>query len=197
MQATQIVLIRHGQTDWNLQRRIQGSSDISLNELGLAQARATRDALANEHFDVVYSSHLDRAKVTASTINEAHALEHRIREGLTERAHGDAEGANVEETMTRWPNFVGIPGLESWLEVQTRMMLTFREIATDFAGKRALVVSHGSAIRAAIGDIRGEEPRSVKSQWNCAVNRLTHHSGDGWTVDVFNDNSHLPQELRT
>lgn len=198
MQApTELVLIRHGQTDWNLQRRIQGSSDIALNALGLAQAQATRDALANETFDAVYSSQLDRARVTAATINEPHGAPHHLREGLMERKHGEAEGANVEQTHARWPDFVGIPGLESWLEVSTRMLLAFEEIVANHPGQRVLVVSHGSALRAAFGHIQRIEPRSVKSMWNCSISRLHHAPESQWDIVLLNSNEHLPEPLRT
>ena len=84
MTAT-LLLVRHGQTDWNLTHRIQGSVDIPLNETGLAQAAATRDAFASRPFDFLVSSHLERARVTAAHINEPWAVEHRIDERLTER----------------------------------------------------------------------------------------------------------------
>lgn len=200
MTAT-LLLVRHGQTDWNLTHRIQGSVDIPLNETGLAQAAATRDAFASRPFDLLLSSHLERARVTAAHINEPWGVEHRIDERLTERGHGPFEGWTWKEVVAHVGEedadhfFQHSPELESWPAVKQRMLDVLHETAAAVGSGTAVVVSHGGSIRAVIAEITGVHHRSVASLFNCSVTALQYDGS--WTVVECNNNEHLPEALRT
>lgn len=201
MTATDILLVRHGQTDWNLSHRIQGSVDIPLNAIGVAQAAATRDAFAPETVDLLVSSHLERAAVTAMTINTPHGKPHRVDARLAERAHGRYEGWTVQEIIAEiGPGnedefFQRSPELEAWSDVAERVIAALVDVAQQAAGGTAVVVSHGGSIRAGIAAIRGVHHRTLPSLFNCSVTRLRYDGG--WTVLDYNDNRHLPDALRT
>lgn len=189
--------MRHGQTDWNLAHRIQGATDIPLNDTGLAQAEHTRGALAEDAFDAVASSHLQRAAVTASTINREHGRPHHVDERLAERSFGSVEGWTVEQVRAAFESFDAIVDVESWHAVRERMLAALTDLARAYPNGRVLVVAHGSSIRALLGAVQGIGPREVPSLANCSVTEL-HHADDGsWSVRTFNDNTHLPAVLRT
>lgn len=199
--STELVLLRHGQTEWNLTHRIQGSVDIPLNAMGLAQARAARDALMNAEFDLVFSSHLERAIVTAELVNAPHNKPHGLDERLAERAHGRYEGWTVQaiseevgmEAIDEF--FQHSPELESWETVTERVMSALRDIAEACAGGTGLVVSHGGAIKAAVAAIRGVHHRTMPGLFNCSLTRITV---DGtWAVTDYNGVAHLSDAIRT
>lgn len=199
--TAKVLLVRHGQTDWNLTHRIQGSVDIPLNATGLAQAAATRDAFASRPFDFLVSSHLDRARVTAEHINEPWAVEHRIDERLTERGHGPFEGWTWKEVVAHVGEedadhfFQHSPELEGWPTVKQRMLDVLHETAAAVGSGTAIVVSHGGSIRAVIAEITGVHHRAMPSLFNCSVTELQYDGA--WSVVDYNNNEHLPEALRT
>ena len=194
---TDFVLVRHGQTDWNLAHRIQGSTDIPLNDTGVAQAQATSEALRESEFDAVASSQLQRAAFTAQTINAHHGKAHVVDARLTERFFGPVEGWTVDEVNTAFGSFDAIADCESWHAVGERMLAALQDLAVAYPEGRVLVVAHGSSIRAVLGGVLGIPPREVKSMWNCSLTELRHNDDGTWTVMSLNDNSHLPEPLRT
>lgn len=194
---TSFVIVRHGQTDWNLARRIQGSTDIPLNALGVLQAEHTREALRDASFDVVASSHLQRAAFTASTINEPHGRDHVIDARLSERAFASVEGWTVEAVNEAFGSFDAVNDIERWDAVITRMRDALEDLADAHDGGRVLVVAHGSAIRALIGSIQGIGPRDVPSMMNCSITEVSRDAAHHWSMVSFNDNTHLPEALRT
>lgn len=194
---TDFVIVRHGQTDWNLTHRIQGATDIPLNDTGVAQAEHTREALRGHRFDAIASSHLQRATRTARTINELHSTEHHIDERLTERSFASVEGWTVDQVKAAFASFDAIVDVESWHAVTTRMMDAMRDLATAYPDGRVLVVAHGSSIRAMLGAMQGIGPREVPSMLNCGITEVRHMDDGHWEVLSFNDNSHLPEALRT
>lgn len=194
---TDFVLVRHGQTDWNVEHRIQGSTDIPLNDTGVAQATHTRDALRDDDFDGVASSHLQRAAFTAATINELHGKQHHIDERLAERVFGTIEGMTVDDVNRIYGSFDAVADVEWWDNVGVRMMAALEDLSAAYPDGRVLVVSHGSAIRAVLGAIQGIPPREVKSTLNCGLTQLRHHDNGRWEILSFNDNAHLPEALRS
>ena len=104
MDVTRIIAIRHGETDWNVATRIQGSTDIALNAKGHWQAARVADALREEHIDAVYSSDLSRAFMTASAIAAHHGQAVRTDVGLRERRFGHFEGLSWHEIETQYPD---------------------------------------------------------------------------------------------
>ncbi len=167
---TALTLIRHGETDWNLARRIQGSTDIPLNDTGRAQARATA-AVLRERLDpalpvTVVSSDLARARETAEIIAaELGAAAPRAYRGLRERGYGEAEGVDVDEFRARWGDWhsAEVPGAEPWTLVRERGIAALGRAVRDHrratapAAASLLVVSHGALIREMIRHATGGE----------------------------------------
>jgi uncharacterized phosphatase len=150
-----IALIRHGQTDWNLAARMQGRSDIPLNETGREQARVAASALAHEPWDAVVSSPLGRARETAEIIATALGVPLGASyDELTEQDFGTAEGTLVSELATRWPDR-DFAGKEPDEEVGPRGIRGLERIARDHRGGRVLAVAHGTLIRHSLAAITG------------------------------------------
>jgi Fructose-2,6-bisphosphatase len=145
--VTRLALVRHGQTDWNLARRIQGSSDIPLNDTGREQARATASLLSRRSWDEAFASPLGRAMETARIIAAATGLgEPGAIDGVAERAYGEAEGLTGEEILARFPEGVEIPGQESRADVVRRALPALERLAQENPGRSLIVVSHGGVI---------------------------------------------------
>jgi len=142
--VTTLLLARHGETDWNRELRIQGSSDIELNELGLKQAHALAQELEHVELDAIYASDLSRARATAEAVAASHGLEVRLDPRLRERAFGSWEGLTREDVATL-PDGASHDG-ESDEEVRERVLAAVQSIAAAHRGEQVLVVSHGGAL---------------------------------------------------
>jgi uncharacterized phosphatase len=146
-----LYLVRHGETDWNLQRRIQGSTDVPLNDLGRAQAKRAGQLLAGRSWDAVVASPLSRAFDTASIIAAEVGLPTPTTDArLVERAYGDAEGLEISEVDRRYPGETHVPGREGREEVAARALDALIEIGEANPGKAVIVVSHGGLIRSVL-----------------------------------------------
>ena len=110
---TTLLLARHGETDWNRQLRIQGSSDIELNDLGRRQAQALAQDLTDVELDAIYSSDLARARQTAEPVAATHGLEVRFDPRLRERSFGSWEGLTREDIDERYEHFKRITSIDS------------------------------------------------------------------------------------
>lgn len=154
-----IYIVRHGQTEWNVERRLQGHGDSPLTELGIKQAHDLKELLGNVHFDAVFSSDLLRAKRTAEIITLEKKLEVLTTELLRERSWGKFEGQNVEvlhqfdelfEKLTDAEKFTykSDVSIENDAEISTRFITFTREIAIRYARKTVLIVTHGGIMRA-------------------------------------------------
>lgn len=150
--SRRIVLLRHGQTPWNVDGRYQGQADVELTESGHQQAKAAADALAR-WYDVsrIVSSDLLRARTTAGYLADATGVEVTCDPRFREIHVGDASGLTRPEIVAR---FGEIPaswepvGGESWAAVRTRFVAGLDEVATELeAGRTVVVVAHGGAIR--------------------------------------------------
>lgn len=151
---TELYLVRHGETDWNRQKRIQGLTDIPLNDTGRAQAKNTGMLLARRRWDAVYASPLSRARETASIIAAELGLgEPTLLDALVERNYGAAEGLNWFEVESEYPHGTSVPGRESREEVGARVVPALIALAEERAGQALVVVSHGGAIRAVLGEV--------------------------------------------
>ena len=148
---TELYLVRHGETDWNRQRRIQGLTDIPLNSTGRDQARATGMLLARRRWDAVFASPLSRARETASLIaTELGLPEPTLIDALVERNYGAAEGLDWMQVETRFPHGTRVPGRESREEVGARVVPALVELAEQHVGESLVIVSHGGAIRSVL-----------------------------------------------
>jgi len=184
MTLTTFALVRHGQTDWNAERRLQGSTDIPLNDVGRGQARDAVGILAPYEWDAIVSSPLSRAAETADLIAEGLGLtvSRRVPE-LTERSFGPAEGmqAGPELEALRVPG--GFKGAESEDEAADRGIAALEALAEEFRGQRLLVVTHGTLLRVTLSRAIGQTLASVD---NAALNLAHHHAIDGWKLEYFN-----------
>jgi uncharacterized phosphatase len=152
--VTLLYLVRHGETDWNRQRRIQGRTDIPLNATGREQARATGMRLASRTWDAVAASPLDRARETAAIIAAEIGLgEPELVPSLVERDYGEAEGMTDAELDERYGRGVPVPGRESRHDVADRVVPALLDLATAHPGAALVVVSHGGAIRAVLDHV--------------------------------------------
>ena len=184
MTLTTFAHVRHGQTDWNAERRLQGATDIPLNDVGRVQARDAVAVLAPYEWDAIVSSPLSRAAETADLIAEGLGLtvSRRIPE-LTERSFGPAEGmqAGPELEALRVPG--GFKGAESEAEAADRGLAALEALAEEFRGQRVLVVAHGTLLRVSLSRAIGQTLASVD---NAALNLAHHHAVDGWKLEYFN-----------
>jgi len=190
---TRIVLIRHGETAWNAERRLQGHLDIDLNREGERQARALAAALAGEHFDVLVSSDLARAAQTAKALGEDRGQPLYIDGRLRERCYGGFEGLLYAEIEQRFPAEFAAwqardvdaqlpPGQnrgETFREFYDRVVPAILGWAADNPGKSLALVAHGGvlecAYRAALG-LPLETPRDFKVH-NASINRFLVRDG--------------------
>lgn len=153
---TRLCLVRHGQTDWNLEGRYQGQSDVGLNENGLEQARDLAKQLAKETFAAFYASDLSRARVTAEVIAAEHGMPVLVDERLREINQGEWEGLLVQVIRDRYddlwqsrkidPAGWRPPGGETVAEVAKRTWAALDDIAARYPDGRVLVASHGLTI---------------------------------------------------
>jgi len=148
---TDLYLVRHGETDWNRQRRIQGLTDIPLNDTGREQARLTGMLLTRRPITRVFASPLSRARETAEIIAaELGLADPELRDALVERNYGEAEGLGFAEIDRLYPPGVAVAGRESREDVAARILPELVRIAAEHPGESLVVVSHGGAIRAAL-----------------------------------------------
>lgn len=203
MEATRIVAVRHGETAWNVDARIQGQLDVGLNDTGRWQARRVGWALAQEPIRVVYSSDLLRAHDTARCISEKAGVPVVPHQGLRERHFGMFEGKTFDEIHRQWPDHHDnwrrrIPewqppeGGESLLQLRARVQQTVHELAARHAGEQIVVVAHGGVLDTLYRLATGQEVNSPRT-WhlpNGAINRLLW-TPQGFTLVGWSDTQHL------
>lgn len=158
-------LVRHGQTDWNLEGRYQGQSDVSLNETGRQQARAAARQLAGQPFCAIYSSDLKRAAETARIIAGTLQLPVQLEPRLREINQGEWEGQLVGVIQARYAEFwekrsedpasFRPPGGETVGEVARRVAAALEEISARHPAGNVLLVSHGLSLATIICQVRG------------------------------------------
>lgn len=148
---TRFFLVRHGETEWNKKRIIQGVSDIPLNDTGRAQAASVGAILARHSFDLIVSSPLSRALETATIIARRLGMPAPVViEDLKERNYGEAEGSSGADLDQRYPPGVEVPGREPREAVTTRVVRVLQDLAIRHPHSDILAVSHGGAIRSVV-----------------------------------------------
>lgn len=196
-------LVRHGETTWNAEGRWQGQADAPLSERGREQARQLAHRLSGERFDAVYTSDLGRALETAEIVaaklegKPAVHPEPRLRETHV----GEFSGLTQVEVKARglWrPTFDyhdRYPGGESRAELTERLGLALASLAAAHPGGRVLAVSHGGAIRAALGFALGEPQAAVLAHFggveNTAITRFALRTDGRGRLLAYNDAAHL------
>jgi len=203
MDATRIIAIRHGETAWNVDTRIQGQLDVPLNDTGRWQAqRLARALAAREPIDVVYTSDLLRAWETARAVSETTGAPVVTDEGLRERGFGVFQGktfaeieAALPEESLRWRKrdpFWAPEGGESLTTMRRRVVETLHTLASRHAGEQIVLVAHGGVLdllyRAATG--QGLQAPRTWLVGNAAINRLLW-TPEGLSLVGWSDTSHL------
>ena len=187
MTETVLGLLRHGQTDWNITFRIQGSSDIPLNETGIAQAHAAAEVIEGSDWDVIIASPLSRAMHTAQIVANRHGFETvEVEPLLTERSFGEAEGMEYAQWKAGHTDHAQIPGVETLSELEVRVRELLGRIATKYAGKRVLAVSHGAFIRKVVRVTSDKQLPLVGQRFGNASLSTFKHAGDSWKILNFN-----------
>lgn len=208
--SVRITAVRHGETAWNVDTRIQGQLDIALNDHGLWQAQRVGLALADSGIDHIYSSDLQRAHSTAQAIaahagipTDAIAL-HR---GLRERAFGSFEGQTYAEIEAQWPEeskrwrqrdpHWAPPGGETPLQTLDRVAEALSDIASQHTGQHIVLVAHGGVLDM-LYRLATQQAIDAPRTWdlgNCAINRLLW-TPDSLTLVGWADAGHLETETR-
>jgi len=148
---TRFFLVRHGETEWNRVRRIQGVSDIPLNDTGRAQAAALGDILVGHNFDLIVSSPLSRADETARIIAQRLGMPAPITvPDLIERNYGEAEGSSGADLDRRYPPGTDIPGREDREVVTQRAVRVLHDMAIRHPHADIVAVAHGAVIRSVV-----------------------------------------------
>lgn len=195
-----VLLIRHGQTDWNMQRRWQGLEPTALNEAGFEQARALAAYLCHRSIRAVYSSDLPRALQTATVLAEALKLEPLVDVRWRELHVGVFQGLNAEECEQRYPaellkwrsddhDFI-IPNGESRRALGERALGAWQDIVAQPHGPEVAVVSHGWAIRRLLTVLFGEGDHIRFHLTNTSITTV-EREGDGWRLAGRAETPHL------
>ena len=200
--ATELLFIRHGETDWNRQQRFQGQTDVPLNATGHAQAQRLAARLSAEPFDAFFTSDLMRARETAAPLALAWGRQPDAVPGLREQSFGVLEGLTVPTIKERhaalWQQWLehradfSLPGGESLRQFHTRVLQAVRQIAADAPARRVAVVTHGGVLdmlwRTAHGlPLDGLRACEIP---NTGLNRLRWVDGSLY-IDRWADDAHL------
>lgn len=212
---TQLILIRHGETDWNVVRRLQGHLDIGLNDIGRQQAAAVAAALAGEQIHAVYSSDMQRTQATAAAIAAARGMPVRLDPALRERCYGDLQGLTHTEITQRYPadfkawmardpdaRYTSTiaaqenPGLqaETLREFSARVVATITGLAAAEASRTIVIVTHGGVLDCLHRHVTGSDLESARDFTiaNAGINRL-HWNGNRFSIVQWGDVAHLAQ----
>jgi len=204
-EPTRIIAIRHGETAWNVDTRIQGQLDIGLNETGRWQAHRLALALAGESIQAIYTSDLLRAWDTALSISNATGLPVQTVEGLRERGFGVFEGKTFKEIEANWPEQAqrwrkrdpeyAPEGGESLIALRERIIQTTHTLAAKHPGEQIVLVAHGGVMDVLYRAATRQEIQAPRT-WdlgNAAINRLLW-TPDGLSLVGWADTLHLDDD---
>lgn len=178
-----LYVVRHGQTDWNAEGRIQGSTDRPLDETGHSQAKAVGEGLSKIQAAAIYSSPLLRARQTAQAIAAFHGHEIQLEKGLREASYGSVEGITVVEFRQRFKEAINeklklplphqwkykfSPDAESCEEITARALPSLHSIAKKHVDQSVIIVSHGYVLRALVSYLAEVSDETVRIP-NCSV----------------------------
>lgn len=199
-----IYIVRHGETKWNAEGRIQGHTDIGLSERGKEQARAAARRLAGVHIDVAYSSDLSRTTDTARIILGERNIPFHPLPDLREYNKGVFEGLTAEEYRDRYPHLYEAslvndpdfapPGGETIRQCQARLSGFVESLRERHLDEDVLLVGHGGSLRSGIVALLG---LPLEANWkfamqNCALSVIRSYS-DNAVMHLYNDTSHLAE----
>ena len=206
MQSTALCLVRHGETAWNAEGRVQGQLDIPLNATGLAQARALARVLSKERFSAIYSSDLTRARQTAQPAADLLKKKVVLDENLRERHYGAFQGMTYAEAKERFPEgYARFSAKDPAYDFGTgealkhfndRSLLFIQEVVRRHEGESLLLFTHGGVLEMVYRHATGRglsTPRDFELP-NAALNRIEIGPA-GWRVWAWADIGHLSVAL--
>lgn len=198
MTETFIGLLRHGQTDWNIDFRLQGTTDIPLNQTGVGQAIDVSRYISATDWDEFVTSPLSRAVDTAALIGgEIGLMPSGVEPLLLERAFGVGEGLTYDEWREKLRDLSEIPGGESLTDLADRVWLLLETLLEKYRGKRVLTVSHGALIRKVIELVSNNEfPREGERFGNTSLSTIAHTDDLGWHIVTYNPHTYKGEPLR-
>ena len=189
---TFICLVRHGETDWNFIGKIQGRTDIPLNNIGVKQAEECCNALKGSSWDVLITSPLKRAKQTAEIINIEINIPLKEMGEFVERSYGDAEGMLPTERMTKYPD-TNYPNQEDRQSLNKRVMDGLKKINQIYKGKKVLLVAHGAVINTILAHLSNGEIGSGKTKLvNACISNIEKVEED-WKIRDYNQIGNVSQ----
>lgn len=202
---TTLIIIRHGETTWNREGRVQGHLDSPLTPEGLAQAAACAERLQSEGIEHIVASDLQRVRHTAEILTSAMNLPTRYEPALRERNYGVGEGKTYAEIEALFPDaFSGtrstdpefaIEGGESRRQFHERVTGVLKSIVEEHVGKRILIVTHGGVLGVVyrwLNDLPVASAHKVEIP-NVAYNRVTINEGK-WVLEIWAGSTHSPVE---
>ena len=200
--ATTILLVRHGETDWNREKIFRGVYDVPLNDNGRHQAGLAAEALGSQVIDAGYTSPLSRAAETASIVLEPHNIHAKLHDGLHDFNYGDWTGKAEVEVARGWPeehaawiahpHEARIPGGDTLKEVFERAFAAMEEVARNHDGQTIALFAHRVVnkllILGALGLTLDRFPFIL--QGNCCINKFMRVEG-GYQIGYLNNTSHI------
>jgi broad specificity phosphatase PhoE len=181
-----IYLIRHGETDWNLQGRFQGREDIALNENGVGQAKRCAAALSKEQFEAVVTSPLSRAKRTGEIIAEHFGVKQFIiEEGITERDFSKVSGMTPREREEFYASGEK-DDKEPWDKLSERMFDSLNRFAEHFPNDNIIMVSHGASINCVLAVLSGGKTGTGKIILKNTCINIIHYDKGRFHLGEFN-----------
>ncbi|OEF99187.1 hypothetical protein BHF71_09745 [Vulcanibacillus modesticaldus] len=199
---TTIYMIRHGETDWNRERRYQGQQDIPLNKIGELQAKRLAKRIFDDgiRLNAIYSSDLIRAKATAQKIADQFGLNVHTHIGLRERNFGRLEGIKLDELKAKHPEVdmrniehIGAYGVEPYDVFKSRIYKAVLDLCKKHINEDIVIVSHGAAINAFLHEISGGSLGPGRTRIvNTGITTITFDLLKlTWNIKEINDQSHL------
>jgi uncharacterized phosphatase len=182
---TELGLFRHGQTDWNIDMRLQGTAEVPMNETGIQQVTIAAEVLASSKWDVILASPLGRARHSAEIIQQrlGHA-EIKIEPILLERAFGIGEGMDYKSWQEQFAHLDEIPGAESAGSIAERSRKLLEFIEREYRGAKVLAVSHGALIRFVLSEVTaGQIPPKGERLQNASLHLLRHQGA--WQLEAW------------
>lgn len=192
---TTIAFIRHGETDWNIEKRAQGCKDIPLNGNGIKQANRLAERLRGQKWDVIYASPLSRAFETAEAISRVTGLHITSDERLREISFGETEGTTETERIERWgEEWMNLElGRETDEEADLRWKSALQEIVQNHKDQRVLIVTHGALLVRIYKELLQDKTDRWYGLNNTSFSIFQLTAENNWTCELFNCQKHLEE----
>lgn len=188
-----VTIVRHGETDWNAEGRLQGKIDIELNDTGRQQAQECRQALSMVPYDVIITSSLKRAKMTASLIHHDKKAEFVEMDEFTERFFGDGEGLTFEQREHQFPNTTAYPNQELLTDFNKRIMDGLDHIVKHYDHKEIILVTHGAVLNEMFYTLsNGQLKKGEMGLFNGSISNIRYENGK-WSIISYNNVDHLSE----